>query len=311
MASGDLFAGFPPELEPLRADRDRRIFVGTSGYSFADWVGPFYPPGTRAGDFLAHYARHFPAVEVNSTYYRIPPPAAIASMERKTPAGFRFMVKVNQAMTHERLLEPALVRAFRAALAPLKDAGKFDGLLAQFPWGFRRTGANEAHLSLLRRALEDDPLFVEFRHDSWAGADVADRLRAAGLGFCAVDEPALEGLMPPVTSVTAPDAYVRFHGRNARNWWGGRSGGGGTPHEDASRPGGASSRAGSAALRVSGDRYDHDYTPDELKEWVDKVRALASQARRTYLFFNNCHAGQAARSARLMQQLLRQQGLPV
>jgi uncharacterized protein YecE (DUF72 family) len=297
MASGDLFAGFPPEEEPLRADPARRVFVGTSGYSFADWVGPFYPPGTRPGDFLAHYARHFPAVEVNATYYRVPPPAAMAAMERKTPPGFRFLVKVNQTMTHERLLEPALVRDFRAALAPLKEAGKFDGLLAQFPWGFCRTGANESHLARLRQALGDDPLFVEFRHDSWAGPDLAEVLRAAGLGFCAVDEPALEGLMPPVTRVTAADAYVRFHGRNARNWWGSR------PHgADAGRD---------AARRTPGDRYDYDYGTDELREWVEKVRDLANQARRTYLFFNNCHAGQAARSAKRMQQLLRQQGLPV
>ena len=303
MASGDLFTGFPPPDEPPGEDPGRRIFVGTSGYSFADWVGPFYPPGTRPGDFLAHYARHFPAVEVNATYYRVPPPAAIAAMERKTPPGFRFLVKVNQAITHERLLEPSLVRDFRAALAPLRDAGKFDGLLAQFPWGFRRTPANEAHLASLRGALADDPLFVEFRHDSWAGPDVADRLRGAGLGFCAVDEPALEGLMPPVAFVTAADAYVRFHGRNARNWWGAarEAPGGGRP---ADAPRGASARA-------SGDRYDHDYTADELREWIGKVRDLANQARRTYLFFNNCHAGQAARSAKLMQQLLRQQGLPV
>ena len=61
---------------------------------------------------------------------------------------------------------------------------------------------------------------------------------------------------------------------------------------------------------TSGDRYDYDYGADELGEWVEKVRDLANQARRTYLFFNNCHAGQAARSAKLMQQLLRQQGLP-
>ena len=298
MASGDLFTGFPPEEEePLRADPGRRIFVGTSGYSFADWVGPFYPPGTRPGDFLAHYARHFPAVEVNATYYRVPPPAAMAAMERKTPPGFRFMVKVNQAMTHERLLDPALVRSFRAAIAPLKDAGKFDGLLAQFPWGFRRSEANETHLSRLRGSLGDDPLFVEFRHDSWAGAEVAARLRAAGLGFCAVDEPALEGLMPPVTHVTAADAYVRFHGRNARNWWGGASHG--------------AARGTADAPRATGDRYDYDYAADELREWVEKVRDLANQARRAYLFFNNCHAGQAARSARLMQQLLRQHGLPV
>jgi uncharacterized protein YecE (DUF72 family) len=299
MASGDLFTGFPPEEEPLGADAGRRIFVGTSGYSFADWVGPFYPAGTRPGDFLAHYARHFAAVEVNATYYRVPPPAAVAAMERKSPTGFRFLVKVNQAMTHERLLEPGLVRAFRAALTPLKEAGKFDGLLAQFPWGFRRSEANEAHLSRLRQVLEDDALFVEFRHDSWAGADVADHLRAEGLGFCAVDEPALEGLMPPVTHVTAADAYVRFHGRNARNWWGGRPAGAGAAP---TRP---------ATAGASGDRYDYDYGAEELKEWVEKVRDLANQARRTYLFFNNCHAGQAARSAKLMQQLLRQRGLPV
>jgi uncharacterized protein YecE (DUF72 family) len=299
MASGDLFTGFPPEEEPLRADPARRVFVGTSGYSFADWVGPFYPPGTRAGDFLAHYARHFAAVEVNATYYRVPPPAAMAAMERKSPPGFRFVVKVNQAMTHERLLAPALVRDFRAALEPLKEAGKFDGLLAQFPWGFRRTEANEAHLDRLRLALGEDPLFVEFRHDSWAGAGVADRLRAAGLGFCAVDEPELEGLMPPVTHLTAADAYVRFHGRNARNWWGG-----------APAKSGPAAR-GQAAPAPPGDRYDYDYRADELREWVEKVRDLANQARRTYLFFNNCHAGQAARSAKRMQQLLRQRGLPV
>jgi uncharacterized protein YecE (DUF72 family) len=297
MASGDLFTGFPPEEEPLRADPGRRVFVGTSGYSFADWVGPFYPPGTRSGDFLAYYARRFPAVEVNATYYRVPPPAAMAAMERKTPPGFRFLVKVNQAMTHERLLDPALVRDFRAALAPLRNAGKLDGLLAQFPWGFRRSGANEEPLSRLRGALEGDPLFVEFRHDSWAGADLADRLRSAGLGFCAVDEPALAGLMPPVARVTAEDAYVRFHGRNARNWWGGAA------------PGAA--RDATAPARAVGDRYDYDYSAGELGEWIGKVRELANQARRTYLFFNNCHAGQAARSAKLMQQLLKQQGLPV
>jgi uncharacterized protein YecE (DUF72 family) len=85
--------------------------------------------------------------------------------------------------------------------------------------------------------------------------------------------------------LTTEDAYVRFHGRNSANWW---------------------ARSGSG----SGDRYDYDYRADELEEWVGKVAVLAEQARRTYLFFNNCHAGQAARSAKLMQELLRQQNLP-
>jgi len=88
--------------------------------------------------------------------------------------------------------------------------------------------------------------------------------------------------------VTAEDAYVRFHGRNAQNWWG----------------------RGGAAGGESRDRYDYDYPESELREWVRKVAELADQARRTYLFFNNCHAGQAARNAKLMQELLRQQNLP-
>ncbi len=200
---------------------DRRIVVGTSGYSFADWVGPFYPPGTRSGDFLAFYARHFEVVEVNSTYYRIPTPRVMALMEQKTPPGFRFVVKLNQAMTHEGAREPALYREFLGALEPLKDAGKYDGLLAQFPWAFRHGPEALAHLGALRERLPGEPLFVEFRHDSWNRPDLGPWLRERRLGFCAVDEPRLKGLMPPVTMVTTEDAYVRFHGRNARNWWSG------------------------------------------------------------------------------------------
>lgn len=273
-ASLDLFGA--PAAEPAR------ILVGTSGYSFADWVGPFYPPGTRAGDFLRHYAAHFGVVEVNSTYYRIPHPRVLEQMERKTPAGFRFVVKLNQAMTHEGSLAPATVREFHAAIEPLKLAGKYDGLLAQFPWGFQRTDASRRHLESLRAAFPEGPLFAEFRHASWIEPGLEAWLRGLGVGFCAVDEPRLPGLVPPVSMLTAEDGYVRFHGRNAENWWG----------------------------RGGGDRYDWDYRADELREWTQKIADLASKARRTYLFFNNCHAGQAARSAKLMQELLRQQKLP-
>ena len=268
---------FPPPPIP-----ERGIIVGTSGYSFADWVGPFYPPGTRSGEFLPYYARHFGAVEVNTTYYRMPSAALLERMERKTPPGFRFLVKLHQSMTHELTRDTAIYSEFRAALAPLRAADKFDGLLAQFPWGFKRTPAALDHLGALRDLLPGDPLFVEFRHDSWNTPDLAPWLKQRALGYCAVDEPALPGLMPPVTHLTADDAYVRFHGRNEATWWG----------------------------RSGGDRYDYNYAESELREWVKKIGDLATQARRTYLFFNNCHAGQAARNAKLMQELLRQQNLP-
>jgi uncharacterized protein YecE (DUF72 family) len=312
--------GTPLFPAPEPAGAESRIVIGTSGYSFPDWVGPFYPPGIRSADFLGYYARHFSAVEVNATYYRMPSARTLEQMERKTPPGFRFVVKLHQSMTHEGARDPALYDEFRAALAPLKAAGKYDGLLAQFPWSFKQGPAALDHLSVMRGRLPGEPLFVEFRHDSWLVPELPRWLRERGLGFCAVDEPPLRGLMPPVTMVTAADAYVRFHGRNAANWWG--RGAEGEPERDASRSAGvapatrdapaprSAARPGPSSARPpSGDRYDYDYSEAELREWVRRIAELAEQARRTYLFFNNCHAGQAARNA-MMQELLRQQNLP-
>ena len=257
------------------------LFVGTSGYSFADWVGPFYPVGTKSGDYLRHYATQFGTVEVNSTYYRIPQARGIAQMEAKTPDGFRFIVKLNQAMTHESGAGPELYREFLAAVQPLKDVGKYHGLLAQFPWGFKKTEENKRHLEVMRERLEGEPLWAEFRHASWMHPKLPEWLRERALGYCAVDEPALQGLVPPVTHVTNDIGYVRFHGRNEQTWWG----------------------------RGGGDRYEYNYSQPQLEEWVQRIESMARQAKQTYLFFNNCHAGQAAGNAKLMEELLKRQGL--
>lgn len=260
-----------------------RILVGTSGYSYRDWVGPFYPAGTKTQDFLSFYASHFDTLEVNTTYYGIPKPEVLARMAERTPEHFRFVVKLNQAMTHDQSLDTTTFRNFRAAIEPLKRAYKYDGLLAQFPWAFQRTDENRKYLAALRKQLDDEPLFVEFRHDSWMVPELAPSLREYRIGYCSVDEPALPHLVPKVAMRTTDDAYVRFHGRNGAAWWGGDRGG----------------------------RYDYDYRREELEEWIGKIRDLADRARRVYLFFNNCHAGQAARSAKLMQELLRQHQIPM
>ena len=296
-----------------------RILVGTSGYSFADWVGPFYPAGMKSGDFLAYYSQHFEAVEVNTTYYGIPHPRVLEQMEKKTPPDFRFVVKLNQGMTHEGSRDPALYRDFLAVLEPLKRAGKYDGLLAQFPWGFKRTDENRRHLGAMRALLPEEPLFVEFRHDSWLTPQLEPSLRAHRMGYCAVDEPPLPGLVPPVTHVTNGVGYVRFHGRNAEHWWGSGRAEALRSRAPAGAPGGSGSGARPAAPKAPGAarsgergqlRYDYDYSERELSEWVARMNELAKQAKQTYLFFNNCHAGQAARNAKLMQELLRQQKLP-
>ncbi len=254
------------------------ILIGTSGYSFADWVGPFYPPGTRKSDMLAYYARHFPVSEINATYYRVPPPSTTTRMAATTPEGFQFVVKAHRSMTHERDEMGEHLPAFTEVLQPLSDSGKFAGVLLQFPWGFKHGEPSLAHLSRLRDSLPEMPLFAEFRHASWDRDDVYSFLKDRGIGYCAVDEPDLPGLMPPVVRVTADEGYVRFHGRNRENWWG-----------------------------RGGDRYDYLYSEAELKEWVEKIRALAARVRKTFVFFNNCHAGHAVKGARMMAQLLGQE----
>jgi uncharacterized protein YecE (DUF72 family) len=261
---------------PPRRSHTGKVRIGTSGYSFADWVGSFYPVGTSHGKMLDEYVQHFDVVEINSSYYRIPDAAMFARMEKKTAPGFEFVVKLYRGMTHEVEDDASMYRDFTGAVAPLKDAGKFGGYLAQFPWKFKNDEAGKRHLTALRERLGDDPLFVEFRHESWIERETFEFLRERAIGYCAVDEPRLQGLVPPVVAATTDTGYARFHGRNAKNWWG----------------------------KGGGDRYDYDYNREELSEWTGKLIELEAKVKKVYAFFNNCHAGHAARNAELMIEML-------
>lgn len=254
--------------------------VGTSGYSFKDWVGPFYPHGTRPEQQLEHYTRYFDCLELNVTYYRIPDAKLLAGLERRTPPGFEFMVKLPGDVTHKRHTDPALDASFHAALEPLREADKLRGLLAQFPYSFHNTQENRAYLARLRDRYPAEPLFVEFRHAGWAQEPVFGFLRQLRLGWVSVDEPALPNLLPPLARATTDVGYVRLHGRNAATWYAGREGG--------------------------SDRYDYLYSEPELREWADKIKQLVEETRQTYVFFNNCHAGQAPANAQAMKDLLAQ-----
>jgi len=263
----------PPNVRTL--GRHGRIRLGTSGYSFADWVGTFYPEGTPRSRMLDEYVAHFDVVEINSSYYRVPDARMFERMCDKTPDGFEFVVKLYKGMTHDIEDDASMYRAFAESVVPLKETDKFGGYLAQFPWKFKNEAEARDHLADLRDRFGDDPLFVEFRHDSWMRPETFDLLRAIDLGYCSVDEPDLKGLVPPIVEATTTTGYVRLHGRNAKNWWG-----------------------------KGGDRYDYDYSAGELAEWKEKLLALEEKVKKVYAFFNNCHAGHAARNAELMIEML-------
>ena len=265
----------PGPGEPLAPVVEGPIRVGTSGYSFADWVGPFYPAGTPRGRMLDFYRQSFSTVEINATYYRLPPPSTMQGMIKRTPPGFHFMVKLPGGLTHRRDRDPEPVEGFFRTIEPLRAAERFTGALAQFPPSFRREDESQRYLAWMRDAFPGLPLFVEFRHDSWKNAETLARLDDAGLGFCSIDEPDLPGLIPRWAERVGEVAYVRLHGRNARDW-----------------------------NKGGGLRYNYLYAPAELEEWAETIRRLADGARQTYVFFNNCHAGHAVVNARMMKELL-------
>ncbi len=253
------------------------IHIGTSGFSYDDWIGHFYPEGTRKPDMLRYYAQHFRAVEVNYTYYRMPTATTLGQMAAKTPAGFQFVIKANSLMTHERETEPAIYEQFCSALEPLIESGKFGCILAQFPYSFRPSPRSAEYIGFLREQIPELPMVVEFRNRGWARRETLDILTEHNLGYCCVDEPNLRGLMPRAAAAVSDIGYVRFHGRNAEQWW---------DHEEAWQ------------------RYDYMYSEDELREWVEKVQGIEKKTYRTYVFFNNHYQGKAAMNASLFDQLL-------
>jgi uncharacterized protein YecE (DUF72 family) len=256
--------------------------VGTSGYSFKDWQGTFYPATMSSRGMLPFYATHFDTVEVNFTYYRMPSARTCGGMAEKTPDGFQFFVKAHQSFTHEQDL--AGKRAFLDGIAPMTESGKLAGLLFQFPQSFKNNAENREYLARVAGEFAGGPSVtaVEFRDNSWARPPVYTFLEERGLSIVAVDEPRISTLFPPEAVVSSDTGYVRFHSRNGENWYKGMA-----------------------------ERYDYLYSEQELKEWVPRLKTIGKRAKKVFVYFNNCHGGQAAENARAMKRVIEEEGLGV
>jgi uncharacterized protein YecE (DUF72 family) len=254
------------------------IYIGASGYSYDDWRGPFYPPDLPKNRFLEYYAAHFPAVEINYTYYRPPAARTTEAMVAKSGGQVHFAVKLHGSMTHERTAGVDDYRRFWEACEPMRAAAVFGALLAQFPYSFHATPENRDYLRRLRDHLPDADLVVEMRNARWVTQETFELCKELRFGWCNVDEPRLPGLMPVTAVATSPVGYVRFHGRNAAKWY---------RHEHAE------------------ERYNYLYNEDELREWVPRIRELNELTDRTYVFANNHFEGKAVKNAQMLMALLK------
>lgn len=263
-----------------------RLWVGTSGYSYAEWADTgFYPSGTPPARMLPVYARCFSIVELNYTWYQMPKVQPLERLVNQVPPDFRFTAKLTRSLTHE--VEPARwcsdASRYRDGISVLIQSGQLMAILAQFPPNFDRVLKNRRFLAALLDEFDGVPLAVEFRHRSWAHDRVFAELERRKITMVTVDTPSLPGLFPSLDVVTNPELfYIRFHGRNARGW-----------------------RSGNMQKQ-----FDYHYTDEELFGLANGLVAkMACQAGCGVIFFNNHVRGQAADNARTFMAKLMECGL--
>lgn len=252
------------------------VYIGTAGYSYKDWIGPFYPEGIKSVQMLEYYASFFNFVEVNSTYYHMPSLRLFEGMDRKTPEQFKFAVKLFGGFTHDRNIGQTEADQFKYSIQPLVENGKLTCLLAQFPYSFHCTVGNVKYLERLGKLFEGYEINVEFRNQEWIKDKVFNMLKEIGLGFVCVDEPEIKGLVKNVTAVTSKVAYLRLHGRNAEKWYAGEG----------------------------SERYDYLYSGNELLDWVNQIHEMEIGADTVIISFNNHPMGKAVQNARMLAGLL-------
>jgi len=243
------------------------LHIGTSGWSYNEWAGVFYP--TSSANKLSFYSKIFGTAEVDSSFYAFPSRGLVQGWARYTPESFIFSVKLPQLLTHEKKLdltkgvEADLIR-FLSLLKPLIATGKLGPILVQLPPSFSYQADFEKLKGFLRKAPEDVKFAVEFRHPSWLRDEVWSFLRDRNVANVIVDEP----LLPPDTVTTADFAFIRWHGHGSRPW------------------------------------YNYRYTEKELDGWVPKVKEVTTRVKKTFGYFNNHFRGFAVEnSLRMMEKL--------
>ncbi|GAA3410314.1 DUF72 domain-containing protein [Paenibacillus hodogayensis] len=265
------------------------IRIGLTGWGDHDAL---YKPGTGAPDKLRQYAKTFPIVEIDSSFYAIQPERNYEKWAQETPAAFGFVVKAYQGLTGHQRGKPvsesmeATFAAFAASIRPLREAGKLAAVLFQYPPWFDCTRKHVEELRTAKERMGDVPLALEFRHQSWFEGDMRERtlgyMEREGWAHSICDEPqAGPGSVPIVAVPTHPElTIVRFHGRNAEGW-----------HS-----------SGQPNWREV--RYLYRYNREELAEWADRLRQLESQTKQVFVVFNNNSGGDAAANALQLAELL-------
>jgi len=252
----------------------QKVLVGTSGWGYEEWVGPFYPKGISQKDFLTYYSTIFYTNEINTTFYNTPSRWVVENWVKKTPDNFLFTAKIPKVVTHDNKLNleecSDHLDYYLESMKPLLTAKKLLAFLIQLPPSFEKG----KHFGVLREFIENWPgdrkrddyyLVIEFRHKSWMDDAVFNYLRDESLTYCAVIEP----LLPPRMDVTNDEfAYIRFHGYGKNPW------------------------------------FNYFFKEEEIKRWAVSIGEVIQKSERVGIYFNNHFSGYATKNSLMMMREL-------
>jgi uncharacterized protein YecE (DUF72 family) len=285
-----------------------KILVGTASWTDKTLLASgWYPESANTAEKrLQYYARQFPLVEVDATYYSPPAEATAALWAQRSPADFLFNIKAFSLLTGHPTKVSAIYKDLRpetekkniypddltpqayedvwtrflSALDPLVEAGKLGAILFQFPPWFTIRRSNKQYLLEVANRCSPLRIAVELRHESWfAGdnqAETLDFLRKHHLPFVSVDMPqGHKSSIPPVLEATADLAVVRFHG-HSEHW----------------------------TSKDIYEKFGYLYSDQELKSWAPKLQKLSQETAQTHVLMNNCRGDYAQRNAGTLMDFL-------
>jgi uncharacterized protein YecE (DUF72 family) len=241
------------------------VLLGTSGWSYREWIGPFYKKKERS--MLRAYSKVFKTVEIDSTFYAYPSKGMVMGWVKYSPEDFVFAAKLPKLITHEKMLnlEEGVIgdlNRFCELIRPLLLNGKLGCLLIQLPPKYKY---DLEHLENFFRALPREFKFaVEFRNLSWMRNETWNLLKNYEVAYTIVDEP----LLPPEVQVTSDFAYFRWHGHGTRPW------------------------------------FNYRYNIEELKPWIPRVCRAAEGVKKVYGYFNNHFHGYAVENCLQVLEML-------
>jgi len=240
--------------------------LGTMGFSYADWAGVFYPPGTKPSDYLAHYAKYFDTVELDTTFHATPPTERFRRWADVTPDHFRFAVKMTRAVTHDVSPDRAVGAMHEFVDAARHLGEKLGVVLLQFPPHFEADQSKP--LAALLAALPKDVRFaVELRNRAWGTQQTLELLREHDVALVAA-----EYLTRPARiHVTSDFLYVRWIGEHQR------------------------------FKELNREQAD---VGESLQWWKDQTAAVSPQVRTTWGFFNNDFSGYSVATCNRFKSLL-------